>query len=56
MAYHRILVVSRTFGKGAQKEELYSLCNTYSLEPTILSLEDAANPILDEWIRLAFMH
>jgi len=45
MAYHRILVVSRTFGKGAQKEQLYDLFNAYSLEPTFLSLEDATKTI-----------
>jgi D-3-phosphoglycerate dehydrogenase len=45
MSDHRILVASRTFGKGAQKEQLYSLFHAYSLEPTFLSMEDAAENI-----------
>jgi D-3-phosphoglycerate dehydrogenase len=45
MSDHGILVDSRTFGKGAQKEQLYSLFHAYSLEPTFLSMEDAAEII-----------
>jgi len=45
MSDHSILVDSRTFGKGAQKEQLYSLFRAYSLEPTFLSMEDAAEII-----------
>jgi D-3-phosphoglycerate dehydrogenase len=45
MSDHRILIDSRTFGKGAQKEQLYSLFRAYSLEPTFLSMEDAAENI-----------
>jgi D-3-phosphoglycerate dehydrogenase len=45
MSDHSILVDSRTFGKGAQKEQLYSLFHAYSLKPTFLSMEDAAEII-----------
>ena len=45
MSDYSILVDSRTFGKGAQKEQLYSLFRAYSLEPTFLSMEDAAEII-----------
>jgi phosphoglycerate dehydrogenase-like enzyme len=45
MSDHSILVDSRTFGKGAQKEQLYSLFRARSLEPTFLPMEDAAEII-----------
>ncbi|MCJ7616482.1 MAG: phosphoglycerate dehydrogenase [Desulfobacterales bacterium] len=45
MADYSILVDSRTFGKGAQKEQLFSLFRAYSLEPTFLSMEDATEII-----------
>jgi len=45
MSARSILVDSRTFGKGARKEQLYNLFRTYSLEPTFLSMEDAAEII-----------
>jgi len=45
MTYNRVLVTSRTFGKGLQKEQLYTLFHSHSLEPTFLSPEGIAEKI-----------